>query len=161
LSPIPLGVSAYSLDLISNGISVLIVSVDKKDTPNVKELTSRLFRISALHNLKAIIIVDKEVNLKKISMVIWYLAGNIEPSRDTYFFNDQEGAVAHVAFDGTRKAYSLDNPTRDWPNVVMMDFETQKRIDEKWEKLDLGQFIPSPTEDYKQFQLGCGAVIKM
>ncbi|RPH33586.1 MAG: menaquinone biosynthesis decarboxylase [Bacteroidales bacterium] len=161
LSPIPLGVSAYSLALISKGISALIVSVDKKDSLNVKELTSRLFRVSALHSLKAIILVDKEVIISNISMVIWYLAGNIEPNRDTYFFNDQEGNVAHVVFDGTRKVYSQDNPTRDWPNVVMMDVETQKRIDEKWEKLDLGQFIPSPTEAYNQFQLGGGAAVRI
>lgn len=161
LSPLPLGVFSFNAALISNEISALIVSVNKADTLNLKELTSRLFRIGSLQNLKAIILVDKEVDVNNVSMVVWYLAGNFEPSRDTLFINDQNGKVVHVMFDGTRKVYLQDNPSRDWPNVVMMDLETRTRINEKWKGLGLGDFISSPSERLKPFQFGDGAVIKV
>lgn len=161
LSPLPTGVFSFNAALISNEISALIVSVNKADTLNLKELTSRLFRIESLHNLKAIILVDKEVDVSNVSMVVWYLAGNFEPSRDTLFINDQNGKVVHVMFDGTRKVYIQDNPSRDWPNVVMMDLETTTRINEKWHGLGLGDFISSPSEKLNPFQFGDGAVIKV
>lgn len=161
LSPLPSGVFSFSVALISNEISALIVSVDKSKALNLKELSSRLFRIESLQSLKAMIIVDKEIDVNYFSMVVWYLAGNFEPSRDTLFVNDHNGKIAHVMFDGTRKVYVQDNPSRDWPNVVMMDLETRTRINEKWEGLGLGAFIPSPSEKLKLFQFGDGAVIKI
>jgi 4-hydroxy-3-polyprenylbenzoate decarboxylase len=161
LSPLPHGVCAYNASLISDKISALIISVNKADALNVRELSSRLFRISSLRNLKAVIIVDKEVDIRNVSMVIWYLVSNFEPQRDTCFINDQEGMVAHVVFDGTRKVYPSDKPGRDWPNVVMMDLKTINRIDEQWENLSLGVLIPSPSTKLKTLQIGDGATIKI
>jgi len=160
-SPLPNGVCAFSSSLISQNISALIVSVNKAETLNTKELTSRLFRLNSLHNLKAIIVVDKEVDVHNISMVIWYLAGNFDPQRDTFFINDHDGRVNHVAFDGTRKVYPSDKPSRDWPNVVMMDLNTIKRINDKWVNLGLGNFISSPSLKLQSLQRGDGAVIKV
>lgn len=160
-SPLPAGVSAFSPVLISESISALIVSVDKSGALNVKDLASRLFGLNSLQNLKVIIFVDKEVDVNNVSIVIWYMSGNLEPSRDTYLFNDSEGKIAHVAFDGTRKVYTQDNPSRDWPNVVMMDLETMSRVDAKWESFGIGSLIPSPSENFKHFQFGDGAVIKI
>ena len=161
LTPLPNGICAYNTSLISNKISALIVSINKVDTLNVKELSSRLFRISSLRNLKALILVDKEVDIRNVSMVIWYLASNFEPQRDTLFINDQEGIATHVVFDGTRKVYPSDRPSRDWPNVVMMDLKTIKWIDSKWEFLGLDTFIASPSINLESLQLGDGAVIKI
>jgi len=161
LSPLPEGVNAYSSALLSNSISALIVSIDNADVLDAKELSSRLFRMNSLAEVKAIILVDKEIEVNDTSMVVWYLAGNFEPSRDTYFVNDTDGKVKHVVFDGTRKVYLQDKPGRDWPNVVMMNLDTIKIIDDKWEQFELGSFISSPSERLKQFQLGEGAVIKI
>ncbi len=161
LSPLPSGVNAYNTELLSSNISVLIISIDKTESLDARELSSRLFRMASLQDVKAIILVDKEIDLSNISMVVWYLAGNFEPSRDTYFVNNTDGKAKHVVFDGTRKVYSQDKPSRDWPNVVMMDLKTIKKIDNRWEQLELGPFILSPSHSLKQFQFGDGAVIKI
>lgn len=161
LSPLPDGVTAYNSALIANRISVLIVSIDKTNSLNLNQLSAKLFRINSLRNLKAIIIVDKEVDVKNISLAIWYLAGNYEPQRDTFLINDQEGDVTHVVLDGTRKVYPSDKPSREWPNVVMMDSKTINHIDSKWEKLGIGTYISSPSNSLKSLQLGDGAVIKV
>ncbi len=154
---------AYSINtvLLSKGISALVISVDKNVGISIQEFSSRLFSISALQNVKALIIVDKEIEVSNISMVIWYLAGNIEPSRDTLFIKGADGKLAHIVFDGTRKVYKQDNQQRAWPNVVMMDKFTIKKVDEIWNDLGLGDFIPSPSELLQPLQLGDGAVIKI
>ncbi|NVO10212.1 MAG: menaquinone biosynthesis decarboxylase [Bacteroidales bacterium] len=160
-SPLPDGVSAFNSSLISHNISVLVVSINKLEVLNTRELVSRLFRLNSLCDLKAIIVVDKEIDLNNISLVIWYLASNYDPQRDTFFIRDSEGKVNHVAFDGTRKVYASDKPNRDWPNVVMMNSDTIKRINYKWANLDLGNFITSPSLELQQLQLGADAIIKV
>lgn len=161
LFPLPEGIVAFNTALIDNGISALLISVDKEGGVDVRELSSRLFRINSFHYVDALVVVDKEVKLSNIPLVVWYLAGNIEPQRDTYFIDEIEGGGKHIVFDGTRKAYLSDKPNRDWPNVVMMDTETIKRIDEKWQKLDFGVFIESPSNKLVSLQLGDGAIIKI
>ncbi len=160
-SPLPIGVAAFNVSLIQKGISVVIVAIDKMIIPNTKDLFSNIFRMRSLRNLKTIIVVDKDLNINNIPMVIWYLAGNLEPQRDTYFYNNQTGGTNHVVFDGTRKVYQADKPNRDWPNVVMMDKDTIKRIDQKWNSLGLGNFIPSPSIILQSLSHGDGPVIKV
>ncbi|MHC1702759.1 MAG: menaquinone biosynthesis decarboxylase [Tenuifilaceae bacterium] len=160
-SPLPSGVSAINVSLIQKGISVVIVSIDKTIARNTKDLFSNIFRMRSLRNLKAIIVVDSDISISNIPLVIWYMAGNIDPQRDTYFYNDHFGGTNHIVFDGTRKVYSLDKPTRDWPNVVVMDIETIKRIDQKWDNLGLGGFIPSPSINLQPLLHGDGPVIKI
>lgn len=161
LSPLPSDIQYVNASLLTKGISALIVSVDKREGLNISEFSSRMFRVNSLQNVKALIIVDKEIDITNISMVIWYLAGNIEPSRDTSFVKDSDGRIAHIVFDGTRKVYKQDKQTREWPNVVMMDKSTIKTIDEKWDRLGLGAFISSPSELMHPLQFGDGAVLKI
>jgi len=152
-------VCAYSSLLISKNISTLVVSLNKAEGLNTKEFVSVLFKFSSLRNLKSVILVDKEVDVSNISMVIWYLVSNFDPQRDTLYVND--GDINHVVFDGTRKVYPSDSPSRDWPNVVMMDNDTIKRIDDRWVNLDLGNFIVSPSRKLQSLQFGNSAVIKV
>jgi 4-hydroxy-3-polyprenylbenzoate decarboxylase len=160
-SPLPEGVCGFNSFLIAQNISVLIVSINKAVVSNTRSLSSRLFRLNSLSNLKAIILVDQEVDISNISMVIWYLASNIDPHRDTFLIPDSEGEINHVAIDGTRKVYTSDQPTRDWPNVVMMDLNTIDCINKKWVNLGLGDIISSPSLTLQTLQIGTGAVIKI
>ncbi len=38
---------------------------------------------------------------------------------------------------------------RDWPNIIVADDETIKAVDEKWNQLGIGDFIPSPSLKFK------------
>ena len=160
-SPLPMGVYSFDTSLLSAGISLIIISVDKKIAPNIKDLMIRLFRMRSLNFLKAIIVVDKELDIRNIPRVIWYASGNFEPQRDTYLISNISDSDAHVVFDGTRKVYAADKPLREWPNVVMMDSDTIERINRKWNNLGLGKFIASPSVDLKPLMLGSGPVIKV
>ncbi len=64
-----------------------------------------------------------------------------------------------IGFDGTRKTRMHDNFQRDWPNIIVADDSTIKSVDEKWSKLGLGQFIPSPSLKFKGQMYGEEAVV--
>lgn len=154
-------VYAYNPLLISKNISTLVVSLSKADGLKINEFVLRLFKLSSLRYLKSVILVDQEVDVNSMPMVIWYLVSNFDPQRDTLFIDDKNGGINHVVFDGTRKVYPSDKPSRDWPNVVMMDLDTIRRIDDKWVNLGLGNLIVSPSLKLQPLHLSDSAVIKL
>jgi 4-hydroxy-3-polyprenylbenzoate decarboxylase len=64
-----------------------------------------------------------------------------------------------LGLDGTRKTKELDNFQRDWPNIIVADDDTIKKVDEKWNALGIGPFIPSPSLKYKSQLYGEEAVV--
>ena len=65
-----------------------------------------------------------------------------------------------MAIDGTGKSLAADGFKRQWPNVLAMDNATIQQVDEMWDKLGLGKFIPSPSLHYKALIKNEGAVAK-
>jgi len=110
-----------------------------------------------MKNISYIVYVDDTVDPTDLSLATWYAANNIEPDRDCFTFKYDTG-YAGMALDGTRKTKALDGFERDWPNVIVMDDDTIKKVDEKWEKLGLGEFIQSPSLKYSNLIIGKGAV---
>ncbi|MEQ1678766.1 MAG: hypothetical protein ABL876_18870, partial [Chitinophagaceae bacterium] len=64
-----------------------------------------------------------------------------------------------MGFDGTRKTKEFDNFHRDWPNIIVADAATIRSVDEKWNELGLGSFIPSPSLKFKDQMYGEEAVV--
>ncbi len=64
-----------------------------------------------------------------------------------------------MGFDGTIKTKEFDNFQRDWPNIIVSDDATIKSVDEKWDRLALGEFIPSPSLKFKGQIYGEEAVV--
>ena len=65
-----------------------------------------------------------------------------------------------IGFDGTRKTKEFDNFNREWPNIIVADDETIKRVDEKWNQLNIGEFISSPSLKFKDQLYGEEAAVK-
>jgi 4-hydroxy-3-polyprenylbenzoate decarboxylase len=65
-----------------------------------------------------------------------------------------------MGLDGTRKTKELDDFHRDWPNIIVADNETITAVDEKWEQLNIGPFIPSPSLKFKEQMYGQEAVVE-
>jgi 4-hydroxy-3-polyprenylbenzoate decarboxylase len=98
--------------------------------------------------VKFIVYVNDFVDISDMKLVTWLVSNNIDPLRDC-FINISEKGNYFIGIDGTMKSNKLDNFYRDWPNIVKMDDETIKSIDDKWERLGLGGFIASPSLKYK------------
>lgn len=133
---------------------ILFLSAKKTNEEYLDELQLHLKNSNNLKAVKLIILFDKEVNLNDLASCVWLSTGNIDPKRDTYFINN----IALI--DATRKTLDNDNFERDWPNILVMDENTIKAIDKKWEGLNIGEFIQSPSTYYAPLKMNEGAVVK-
>ncbi len=131
----------YNPSLLSGGIPVLIISVDRSGDTEVVEKVKNLFRGGSYGSiLRLILIVDHTVDVNDLFMVVWQLLGNSDPQRDHELIS--EGSLL---LDGTIKAYRNGGFPRKWPNIVCSDNMTISAIDKKWESLGIGKFINSPS----------------
>ncbi len=131
--------------LLSGGIPVLIISVDRSEDTEVVEKAENLFRGSRYGGtLRLILIVDHTVDVNDLFMVVWQVLGNSDPRRDHQFIS-----AGSLLLDGTIKAYQKGGFPRKWPNIVCSDNMTISAIDRKWESLGIGKFINSPSARYE------------
>lgn len=145
--------------MLSQGVSMVFVSVKKNRKNHLRELTPQLFAMDELKRVKIIIYVEHTVDANDIADVVWRFANNIDPRRDSFVIPAvSENEPSHIAFDGTRKTLEFDNFKRDWPNIICASDATIKEIDEKWNSLGLGEFIKSPSLKYKSQMYSTGAV---
>lgn len=153
--------------LIQLGISVLFISVEKNRKHHIKELNEKLFasfRFSNIQPPKFIIYVEHTVDVIDIKDVMWRFANNFDPKRDSYpssishLPSSMLHAPSSIGLDGTRKTKKLDDFDRPWPNIICADEATIKSVDEKWSRLGMKEFIPSPSLKYRKMLYKGGAV---
>jgi 4-hydroxy-3-polyprenylbenzoate decarboxylase len=145
--------------LLSKGISVVFISVEKNRKGHIKELNQKLFTETELKQVKIIIYLEHSVDANDLKDAIWRFTNNIDPRRDSYVVEASDaGSISHIGFDGTRKTKAFDDFDREWPNIIAADEATIKAVDEKWNKLGLGEFIVSPSLKYRKQLYSGGAV---
>lgn len=84
---------------------------------------------------------------------------NIDPARDISIKNGKAVVDCRAKFPGNvpdlvEKGVAL--PAR-WPNVVVMDEETVRLVDDRWAEYGLGGPIPSPSRRYRKLLFSDGA----
>ncbi|MBN9483613.1 MAG: menaquinone biosynthesis decarboxylase [Bacteroidetes bacterium 43-93] len=132
-------------------IPVLFVAVEKNRPGHVLELHRRLCEDATVQNIKMILYVEHTVHADDIADVLWRFCNNMDPRRDHFFagINNQV-----LGLDGTRKTKKFDNFDRPWPNIIAADEATIKAVDAKWQELNLGSLITSPSMRYKHQMYG-------
>ena len=143
---------------------VLILSVEKKRIGHVRELHQQICELPELEGIKLILYVEHTVDANDLPVALWRFCNNLDPKRDAVLVqrpSKKEGSktFACMGLDGTIKSKEFDNFQRDWPNIIVMDDETIKAVDEKWSKLGLGEFLPSPSLKFKAQIYGEEAVV--
>lgn len=146
------------LDLLQQHISCILLSVQKDRKGHIRSLHQQLYEQGWLSGVKIVLYVEHTVNAHDLPVALWRLCNNLDPRRDSVLAEDGEH-MACMGFDGTRKTAELDNFQRDWPNIIVADDDTIKRVDEKWAELGLGPFLPSPSLKFKDQMYGEEAVV--
>jgi 4-hydroxy-3-polyprenylbenzoate decarboxylase len=100
--------------------------------------------------VKLLAIFDKEVDVSDFETCLWLVGNNVDVSYDCKIEN---GSLIVDA----RTKFGRKNFLRPWPNVICMDDKTINTVDEKWSKLGIGEFIPSPSLKYKHLIKNEGA----
>jgi 4-hydroxy-3-polyprenylbenzoate decarboxylase len=157
-------IKSINIELLQKNIPVIIVSVEKNRKGHIRELHDQLCSSIEIEGVKIILYVEHSVDAADLGVALWRFCNNLDPKRDYHLVQRQ--ALIHpgkifscIGFDGTRKTRIHDNFQRDWPNIIVADDSTIKSVDEKWSKLGLGQFIPSPSLKFKGQMYGEEAVV--
>ncbi len=160
-------IRAVNISLLKKAIPCLIISVEKNRSGHIKELHDEICTLKEMEGVKMILYVEHTVDANDLPIALWRFCNNLDPKRDAHLYkrstnNLQPGAYNYYAcmgFDGTRKTKELDNFQREWPNIIVADDKTIKSVDNKWESLGIGGFIPSPSLKFKDQQYGEEAVV--
>jgi len=161
-------IKAVNVSLLKKEIPVLIISVQKKKRGHIRELHQQICELKELEGVKMILYVEHTVDANDLPVALWRFCNNLDPKRDHILSvrptqnpkHKTQNIFACMGLDGTIKTKELDNFQRDWPNIIVSDEATIQSVDEKWEKLGLGEFIPSPSLKFKDQMYGEEAVAK-
>ena len=136
--------------LLKENLPVVIIAIEKNRKNHIRQINDELIKSGLIKDIRFIFYVESIIDINDISDVVWRFANNIDPKRDSYFVQMPDGSnYLGIAIDGTRKTKEYDDFSRPWPNIIVMDDDTIKKVDEKWNTLGLGKFLPSPSLKYK------------
>jgi 4-hydroxy-3-polyprenylbenzoate decarboxylase len=157
-------VKKVNATLLDIDVPVLIVSVEKNRKDHIRQLHHQLCELPEMEGIKVILYVEHNVDAADLGVSLWRFCNNLDPKRDYSLVQrpsvKQESKMfACMGLDGTRKTRDLDDFKRDWPNIIVADDETIRKVDEKWNSLGLGEFVASPSLKYKGQMYGEDAVV--
>ena len=163
--------------LVKKEIPCLIISVEKNRKGHIRQLHEQICELQEMEGIKMILYVEHTVDANDLPTALWRFCNNLDPKRDHMLCEvgpKTEGSVkginvkrqtsnlkplACMGFDGTRKTKEFDDFHRDWPNIIVADDATISAVDEKWNDLGIGKFIPSPSLKFKKQMYGEEAVV--
>ena len=126
---------------IINDLPIVITGLCQSEDPVASEKSRKYFRQNEIKDLfRLVLAVDHTVDVNDLFLVTWQILGNSDPLRDIEYMSDNS-----LYIDGTIKSFRSKGFPRRWPNIVCSDKETIERVDKKWESLEIGAFIPSPS----------------
>src|SRR5215203_5594014 len=157
-------IASVNNSLLERDIPVLIISVEKNRIGHIRELHQQICGLQEIEGVKMILYVEHTVDANDLPVALWRFCNNLDPKRDHLLVQrpskiDALKSFACIGFDGTIKTKAFDNFQRDWPNIIISDEATIKSVDEKWARLGLGEFVPSPSLKYKGQMYGEEAVV--
>ncbi len=136
--------------------NLCIVSLKKRYPHHAYKVMHALWGLGQLMFSKVIIVVDDDVDVHNLREVLWRVTNNIDPARDVQIVKGPVDSLNHASpgvglgtkmgIDATTK-WPSEGHTREWPGVVKMSRETAARVDAMWERLGLGDLVPSPSID--------------
>lgn len=148
-------IQTINTNLETQGISVTLISFKKSKPNHVLTIAQSLSKEGFIQS-KLLIFTDLNIDINDLFFVTWITSGNIDVTRDCRIITHNSGSS--LIIDATVKTREIDNFQRDWPNVVVSANETISKVDLLWSKLNIGDFIESPSLKYIQLQQSESAI---
>ena len=162
-----------NFSLLRREIPCLIISVKKNRKGHIRELHEQICSVEEMRGVKMILYVEHTVDANDLPTALWRFCNNLDPKRDYILYKSKNAGnssqlvqhpssanyTACIGFDGTRKTKELDDFNRDWPNIIVADEATIAAVDAKWNELNIGKFIPSPSLKFRDQLYGEEAVV--
>jgi 4-hydroxy-3-polyprenylbenzoate decarboxylase len=126
--------------------NLVFVSIDKQYPGQAYKVMNALWGQGLMSLAKVLVVVDKEVNVQDADEAWWVALNNIDPERDVRFSMGPIDVLDHssraftygskMGIDATRK-WKEEGFDREWPELIRMDEQTKRNVDEMWEKLGI------------------------
>lgn len=126
--------------------NLCILSIKKQYPGHAFKIMHALWGMGQMMFCKAFIVVDHDVNVHDVKEVVWRVSNNIDARRDITFVDGPVDHLDHASpiqfvgskmgIDATRK-WKEEGYTREWPEDILMDEATKKKVDALWPKLGI------------------------
>jgi len=147
----------YDDSLCQRGIPAIFFGIEEETRNNPHKVLADIMETDCMENISFIIFFDNNFPLTNRDILIWQLAGNIDPQYDCTIVETDDNFM--LLIDACSKVDHSDF-TRNWPNVIAMDDKTIESINNKW-KIIFGEEAPSsPSLELKRMVKNEGAVAK-
>jgi 4-hydroxy-3-polyprenylbenzoate decarboxylase len=124
--------------------NLMIVSIRKSYPGHARKVMSGIWAMGQAMFTKVIVVVDEDVNVQDVGEVALKALNHIDPERDIQFTLGPVDSLDHASrlanfgskmgVDATRK-WPTEGFTRPWPDEILMDADTKRRVDAMWKKL--------------------------
>jgi len=121
--------------------NIAIVSIDKRYPGHARKVMYALWGMGQMSFTKAIVVVDKWVNVQDPREVIWRMGNNVDPKRDIVIVEGPLDVLEHasdipafggkIGIDATKK-WPSEGFHRQWPEEIKMSDEIKKKVTERW-----------------------------
>jgi 4-hydroxy-3-polyprenylbenzoate decarboxylase len=126
--------------------NLVFVAIDKQYPGQAYKVMNALWGQGLMSLAKVLVVVDKHVNVRNPQEAWWVALNNIDPERDVRFTMGPVDVLDHssrgftygskMGIDATRK-WKEEGFDREWPQVIEMDADTRRRVDEMWASLGI------------------------
>jgi 4-hydroxy-3-polyprenylbenzoate decarboxylase len=126
--------------------NLMIVAIRKSYPGHARKIMSAIWSLGQAMFTKVIVVVDHDVNVHDYREVVWKALCALDPERDVQFSLGPVDTLDHaqrlqdygskMGVDATRK-WPSEGFTRPWPDEILMDEATKKRVEGIWRSLDL------------------------
>lgn len=126
--------------------NLMLVSIRKSYPGQARKVMHAIWGLGQAMFTKVIVVVDEDVDVQNHSEVAWRALNNIDPERDIEFVHGPVDSLDHASrlpdygskmgIDATKKLAS-EGFARRWPEVIRMDEDVVRRVDELWKKAGL------------------------
>ncbi len=126
--------------------NLVFVSIDKQYPGHAYKVMNGLWGQGLMSLAKVIVVLDKDVNVRDPKEAWWVALNHIDPERDVRFSMGPMDVLDHssrgftfgskMGIDATRK-WKEEGFTREWPNRIVMDEATQRKVDAMWRELGI------------------------
>jgi 4-hydroxy-3-polyprenylbenzoate decarboxylase len=126
--------------------NLMIVAIRKSYPGHARKIMNAMWSLGQAMFTKMIVVVDHDVDVHNYSEVVWKALCAVDPERDVQFSLGPVDTLDHAAriqdygskmgVDATRK-WPTEGFTRPWPDEILMDDATKKRVAELWKTLGI------------------------
>ncbi|GAB4535172.1 MAG: menaquinone biosynthesis decarboxylase [Thermodesulfovibrionia bacterium] len=126
--------------------NIAIVSIDKRFPGHARKVMYALWGMGQMSFTKAIVVVDKWVDVQNPSEVVWRMGNNVDPKRDIVIVEGPLDVLEHasdipayggkIGIDATKKLPS-EGFQRQWPDDIEMSDEIKRLVTMRWKEYGL------------------------